>query len=293
MTARLVDGIGALVSRFDAFLLDQFGVLHDGTAVYPGVVACLEALREAGKRVVILSNSGTRREPNRVRLSRLGIPGNLYDDFVTSGEATRAYLETAPAELCPPGRAAPLRCLPLGGGAERAILEGLAFVEATTVAEADFLLVASFGQAPPPREAFEAILREAMSRDLTLVCANPDVKGVSPGGLIPAPGALAAAYEADGGRTVYVGKPHPLIYRQVLAEIAPLTPGRILAVGDSLDHDIAGAAGVGLAAALVIGGIHREELGDPDEGDAFASRLAALERRHCARPDYLLRRLTW
>ncbi|MGF1594815.1 MAG: TIGR01459 family HAD-type hydrolase [Kiloniellaceae bacterium] len=293
MTARLVDGLGALASRFDAFLLDQFGVLHDGTAVYPGVVACLEALKEAGKRVVILSNSGTRRDPNRARLSRLGIPGNLYDDIVTSGEATRAYLEAAAAELLPPGRAAPLRCLPLGGTAERAILEGLAVVEATTVAEADFLLVASFGQAPPSPEVFDAILREAKRRGLALVCANPDVKGVSPAGLIPAPGALAAAYEAEGGRTVYIGKPHPLIYRQVLAGLAPLPPGRMLAVGDSLDHDIAGAAGVGLAAALVIGGIHREELGDPAEGDTFASRLAALERRHRVRPDYLLRRLAW
>jgi len=154
-------------------------------------------------------------------------------------------------------------------------------------------MVASFGQAPPPRDSFDAVLAVARQRNLTLVCANPDVKGVSSQGLIHAPGALAADYEATGGKVVYIGKPHPLIYRHVLRNLAPLAPGRALAVGDSLSHDIAGAQGVGLASALVIEGIHHEELGDPRDGAAFESRLAALERHHHARPDYLLRRLAW
>jgi HAD superfamily hydrolase (TIGR01459 family) len=281
--------------RYDGFLLDQFGVLHDGTAVYPGVIACLEALKATGKRVVILSNSGTRQEANIVRLARLGIPADLYQDFVTSGEVTRDLLTQAPAELHPAGRAeGPLRCLPLlDGPAERAILAGLAVTEAADVEEADFLLLASFGRTPPPRDAFDDVLAEARARGLALLCANPDVRGFRPEGLIPAPGAFAADYEAAGGKVIYIGKPHPLIYRHVLAALAPLPASRMVAVGDSLAHDIAGAQGVGLAAALVIEGIHREELGNPLDGGAFDSRLAALERQHHARPDYLLRRLAW
>lgn len=294
MTARLVDGLGALAPRYDAFLLDQFGVLHDGTTVYPGVVDCLEALKGAGKRVIILSNSGTRREANCERLARLGIPQELYEDFVTSGEVTRAYLGAAPYELRSRTTApAPLRCLPLSGESERAILEGLAIDEAATVADADFLMVASFGQDPPPPDAFNDLLAGAKDRNLTLVCANPDVKGVSPNGLIHAPGALAADYEAAGGRVVYIGKPHPLIYRHVLRNLAPLPSSRVLAVGDSLSHDVAGAQGVGIASALVIEGIHHEELGSPAEGEAFDSRLAALERRAHVQADYLLQRLAW
>jgi HAD superfamily hydrolase (TIGR01459 family) len=295
MTDRLVDGLAALAVRYDGFLLDQFGVLHDGTAVYPGVIACLEALKATGKRVVILSNSGTRQEANIVRLARLGIPADLYQDFVTSGEVTRDLLTQAPAELHPAGRAeGPLRCLSLlDGPAERAILAGLAVTEAADVEEADFLLLASFGRTPPPRDAFDDVLAEARARGLALLCANPDVRGFRPEGLIPAPGAFAADYEAAGGKVIYIGKPHPLIYRHVLAARAPLPASRMVAVGDSLAHDIAGAQGVGLAAALVIDGIHREELGNPLDGGAFDSRLAALERQHHARPDYLLRRLAW
>lgn len=290
--APLVAGLGALAPRYDVFLLDQFGVLHDGTAAYPGVVECLQALQAAGKRSIVLSNSGQRRAPNCERLARLGIPPALYEDLVTSGEVARSFLAAAPDELRPAGSTRPLRCLPLGGAAERAILEGLDIVEAERAAEADFLLLASFGRNPPPRGSFDAPLAEARQRGLALVCANPDMKGVTADGLIDAPGALAAAHEAAGGRVIYVGKPHPLIYRHVLEARAPLAPARVLAVGDSLAHDIAGAKGVGLAAALVIGGIHREALGDPEDGD-FASRLAALERSEAAQPDYLLQRLAW
>ncbi|WP_193369884.1 TIGR01459 family HAD-type hydrolase [Pelagibius marinus] len=294
MTARLLDGLAALAARYDAYLLDQFGVLHDGTNVYPGVLDCLEALKEAGKRVVILSNSGTRREANRERLAGLGIPSALYEDFVTSGEVTRAYLNSAPAELrAENSGGGALRCLPLVGASERAILAGLNVAEAASVEEADFVMVASFGQEPPPRGAFDDVLAAARRRGLTLVCANPDVKGVSPKGLIHAPGAVAADYEAAGGKVVYIGKPHPLIYRHVLQNLSPVPPSRVLAVGDSLSHDIAGAQGVGIASALVIEGIHQEELGDPGQTQAFDSRLAALERRYHAQADYLLRRLAW
>ena len=294
MTARLVTGLQAVAERYDAFLLDQFGVLHDGTTTYPGVVRCLEALKQAGKRVIILSNSGTLQAPNRARLARLGIAEDLYEDFVTSGEVARSYLDSAPGELRADAEAGvPLRCLPLSGESERAILEGLDVTEVDSVEQADFVMVASFGLNPPPRDAFDAVLEAARRRGLTLVCANPDVKGVSANGLIHAPGALAADYAAAGGRVVYIGKPHPLIYRHVLRRLAPIAPGRVLAVGDSLSHDIAGARGVGLASALVIEGIHEEELGDPDAGEAFESRLAALERRYHAQPDYVIRRLNW
>jgi len=298
MTAPLVNGLESLASRYDAFLLDQFGVLHDGANVYPGVTDCLEALKRAGKRVVVLSNSGTRQAANRERLARLGIAEVLYDDFVTSGEVTRAYLTAAPAELrARPEETDTLACLPLGGAAERALLEGLPLHEAGSVEEADFLLVASFGQNPPPPETFAAILATARRRGLTLVCANPDVTGITAAGLQQAPGALAADYAAAGGKVVYIGKPHPLIYRHVLQVLAPITSGRVLAVGDSLAHDIAGAQGVGISSALVIEGIHRQELGIPDAsatgGPVFESRLAALQRRYHAQPDYLLRSLAW
>src|SRR3546814_2174877 len=89
--APLVAGLATLASRYDAFLLDQFGVLHDGSTVYPGVVACLEALQAAGRRPTTLSNSGTLRAASLERLARLGIPPALSEDFVTSGAVARSF----------------------------------------------------------------------------------------------------------------------------------------------------------------------------------------------------------
>lgn len=298
MTPDLLDGLAAAAPRFDAFVLDQYGVLHDGAQPYPGVLDCLGALREAGKKVVILSNSGKRKQPNIDRLTQIGIPSALYDDFVTSGEATHTFLKDRPEALRRnPGAGGqadgPLHCLALGGAAERALLEGLDIMRVDNVAEADFILLASFGNSPPAENAFQGTLAQARAAGLTLVCANPDVTAIAADTFHQAPGALARGYEEDGGTALYIGKPHPLIYREVLKSIAPIPANRILAIGDSLAHDIAGAVSVGMASALVLQGIHRKDLGDPDRSADFDSRLASLTRQYKARPDFLLRRLTW
>lgn len=77
MAARQLSGIRDLADRFEIFILDQFGVLHDGTAPYPGAVETLVKLKQAGKRTLLLSNSGKRSAPNEARLERLGfVPGS-------------------------------------------------------------------------------------------------------------------------------------------------------------------------------------------------------------------------
>lgn len=298
MNCRLLEGLKAAAPDFEAFVLDQYGVLHDGSRPYPGVLPCLEALRAAGKRVVILSNSGKRKQPNIDRLAAIGIPSVLYDDFVTSGEGTYDFLKGSPEALrrqpAAPGRVkAPLRCLALGGPAEKALLEGLDIVLVSQVEEADFLLLASFGDDAPASDGYQATLAQAHARDLVLVCANPDITGIAGNRFRAAPGQLAARYEKQGGRVIYVGKPHPLIYRSVLGVLAPIPAKRTLAIGDSLAHDIAGAEAVGMASALILQGIHRDDLGEPGKTADFESRLASLMRRYKTSPDFLLRRLAW
>ena len=81
-------GLADLASRYRGFIVDQWGVLHDGGVPYPDALGCLAELRASGKRVVLLSNSGKRASVNRRRLAALGIGADLYDALVTSGEAT-------------------------------------------------------------------------------------------------------------------------------------------------------------------------------------------------------------
>src|SRR6516164_6350758 len=86
MTIRLTPGIGGLVPRYDGFILDLWGVVHDGIAPLPGALECLRRLVEAGKRVVLLSNAPRRASDVVERITRIGVPAALYHEIMSSGE---------------------------------------------------------------------------------------------------------------------------------------------------------------------------------------------------------------
>ena len=283
-------GLADLASRYRGLIVDQWGVLHDGAAPYPYALDCLAELRAAGKRLVLLSNSGKRAAVNRQRLAGLGITPDLYDGVVTSGEATWQAL----AARSDPGFAGlGRRCLLWSRDGDRSLVEGLDLDVVAGLADADFLLLGGIEDDARP-EQFMAVLEQAAARALPMVCANPDVIAVQPGGRFGiAPGALARQYQDLGGQVAYVGKPFRPVYELCLEALGPLAPGEVLVVGDSVAHDIAGGAGMGLATALIMAGIHAP-LFDLDHGrSANAAALERLEAEYGARPDWVLPRFRW
>ncbi|MEI5663965.1 TIGR01459 family HAD-type hydrolase [Bosea sp. CCNWLW174] len=251
------DDLAALMPRYDGFLLDQWGVLHDGIRPYSGAVAALEMLRRASKRVIILSNSGRRGAENATQLAKFGFAGELYDEVVSAGDDARDALA---ARDEPFHRALGRRCLLLAREGEAHLAQGLGLDLVDDVALADFILLMTMD---PPRQSvagWMSLLEAASARRLPMVCANPDLHRASPdGGLQEAPGLVARAYEQLGGIVRYHGKPEPRIYRTCLAKLG-LDRGRVVAIGDSLEHDIAGAQGAGIDSVFIGGGIHRGEI---------------------------------
>jgi HAD superfamily hydrolase (TIGR01459 family) len=283
---RLLPGIGAVAERFAGFLLDQWGVLHDGERTLPGAREAVDALLARGARIVLLSNSGRRAATNRARLAALGFAPERLAGVVTSGEAAWRFLKERPG---PPWSELGRRCLLLTIGGDLGPVEGPDLELVKTPEEADFLLVS--GLDGKPAEAWRPLAEAARARDLPMICSNPDKFAPSPTGFVESPGLLAALYEALGGRVIRVGKPYPPIYAICLEALSGVPRQRILAVGDSLEHDVAGAHARGLATCLVTSGIHAAEL--PVDGpDDFlldaVERLAA--RRGTPPPDYVLRR---
>jgi ribonucleotide monophosphatase NagD (HAD superfamily) len=126
-----------------------------------------------------------------------------------------------------------------------------------------------------------------------MVCANPDLVVVHTGRLMICAGTLADLYEKMGGRVAWHGKPHPPVYERCFESLGITDRRRILAVGDSLRTDIAGANAVGIDALLVAGGIHAEEFGvrEGEIPDRARMRLAIDSSGH--RPAYVLSRLMW
>ena len=286
----LIRGLSDIADRFDHVLLDQWGVLHHGDAVPAGVREAVAALRRAGKRVLVLSNSGKRAAANAARLAGLGLAPEAYDGLLSSGEACWRLLQRRDR---PPFDRIGRHCLLVTRGDDRSIVEGLDLSLAKDIRDADFILMAGLDDALADPEIWRPRWAEAVTRDLPMICANPDLTMITAAGLAAGPGRIADLYEALGGDVTYVGKPHAPIYEECLVLLGQPDPRRVLAIGDSLDHDILGGARMGMATALVTSGILASAF-DPAAGEpAMLDAAGRLAREAGASPDFLLTSLTW
>ena len=266
------DGFAALADGYDGFILDLWGVIHDGVQPYPGAINCLQRLRDAGKRCVLLSNAPRRSAVAEVMLRQMGIGADLYTGLLTSGEAAHlALLSRADPWFAALGD----RAFHLGPQRDRNVLDGVDLTVVDSPAEASFVM----NTGPDDHrghtdvDAFEDVLADCARHGLPMVCANPDLEVIRGGVRVICAGALALRYEQMGGAVRSLGKPDPAIYEPVLAMLGTTRPAT-LAVGDSLRTDIAGAAAAGIASCWVLGGIHGEALGN-DAGLAAAEAAAA------------------
>ena len=240
-----LSGFSTLAARYDGFVLDLWGVIHDGVNAFPHAVDCLRRLHEEGKRTLLLSNVPRPNGAVQAMMRRMGISDALYTDILTSGEAVRHALQRPPdlwwAEL---GQ----RVFHLGPERDRPVLEGLPLELADSPASADFVLNTGPDDHRNPSDMaeFEPVLQDCARYRLKMVCGNPDLEVIRGGVRVLCAGALAVRYRELGGDVRSLGKPDPAIYQPVLERLG-LPPDRVLAVGDSLRTDIAGAAAVDLA----------------------------------------------
>lgn len=270
-----LSGVSALAERFDLFLLDQFGVLHDGSEPYPGVPDCLSELRRAGKRVVILSNSGKRSRENERRLHTLGFDTGLWDLFLSSGEVAWSALASGGASQ---------KCFLISRDNDRSAIDGLPLQLVEDPAEAGIILLAASEGDRFELDHYNRLLTKAARTGVPCLCTNPDKVMLTPAGPRFGAGRIAELYEALGGAVTYIGKPFPAIYQAALVASGDAVKSSVICIGDSVEHDIAGAASAGLASALVRTGIH---------AGATQDLLKAEYDRHKVRPDFILPGLIW
>jgi HAD superfamily hydrolase (TIGR01459 family) len=257
-----LSGFAPLAERYNGFVLDLWGVIHDGVNAFPHAVATLKHLKDAGKRTLLLSNVPRPNDAVKTMMHRMGIEDSLYTGILTSGEAVRRALQNPPdlwwTELG-------IRVFHLGPERDKPVLAGLPLTEVASPAEADFVLNTGPDDHRNPSDLaeFEPVLAECAKHRLKMICANPDLEVIRGGVRVLCAGALAVRYTDLGGDVRSLGKPDPAIYQPVLEQLG-LPPQQVLAVGDSLRTDIAGAVGVDLAACWVLDGIHGVDFRQPD-----------------------------
>jgi HAD superfamily hydrolase (TIGR01459 family) len=266
-------GLGALADRYDGFILDMWGVLHDGQYPYPGVVDCLERLKQAGKRLVVLSNAPRRVDAATARMEEIGVPRALLDGVMTSGEDAWRHLK---ARTDPWYRALGRACFHQGPAHNRGMLVDQDIDVVAKIDQAEFILCTGADSDDEKVETYAALLARAKQRGLPMICANPDLVVVHRGRMAICAGSLAQHYETIGGQVRWHGKPHRPIYDSCFDLLGIADRRRILAVGDSFRTDLAGAQGAGIDGLFVAGGIHGEELGAAPGEHPDLDRLTQL-----------------
>lgn len=246
-----------ILEKYDAFILDLWGVIHDGTALYPGVVEVLAYLHAQNKPVVFLSNAPRVSAKAQQTLDKLGIPREHYKAIVTSGQVAHDLLL----------REEPAQYYYLGPGKDEDIIADLPhFTRTDHMEAADFVLCTGYEYDFQPHAEIIPTLDTLLAAELPMLCVNPDYEVVRQDGTQQlCAGAAAEEYELLGGEVDYIGKPYPHVYDVAAA----LLPGaKILAVGDNPDTDIAGAMAYGLDCLLITGGILATRGEAPERGDA-------------------------
>jgi HAD superfamily hydrolase (TIGR01459 family) len=277
MTVPILAGLRDIASSYDGLIIDLWGVIHDGSAVYPGAADCLEQLRRAGKTVVLLSNSPRRADTLVTMMREMGIPRDLYHAVMSSGEAVHAELTS---RRDPWFRALGRRCFHVGPARDLHLFDGLDLERVKDLDQAEFLLNTGPDDVDDRLEDFSPMLERALSLGLPMICANPDLVVMHQGRSMLCAGALAAYYAERGGDVCYRGKPDPAIYR-VCFELLDIDDyRRILGIGDAFHTDMAGAYGAGIDGLLCSGGIHAIELGTVYGQNPDPQRLAALVAAH-------------
>jgi HAD superfamily hydrolase (TIGR01459 family) len=248
-----IAGLREIADQFDLFLVDQYGVLHDGVAAYRGAIDGLAEIASRGRKIVVLTNSGKGAVANMARLGALGFAGSRLNAVVSSGEVGLHCVKNG--TLGPPFAAGAAACV-IGRAGDTYTFSPDDFELVARPQDAAFLV---FAGSDAPRMSLEAYRRElagAAKARVPAICVNPDIAMIRDGELMPAPGAIARVYEDLGGAVEYVGKPYPSIFTHAIATVA-LNPGaRIVMIGDSPEHDVAGARAMGLSTVLVRTGIH-------------------------------------
>ncbi len=290
MNIPILTGLAGMADDYDLFILDLWGVVHDGVTVYPGAAHCLHRLRQRDSRVVLLSNAARPSDSVAAHLVELGVEADMYDWLLTSGDVTaNAVAARADGHGDDAGPAyfhlGPERCRPT--------LDACGGREVALDAAELIICTGLFDDETEQPEDYAELLKSAVARGLSMICANPDIVVNRGGKIIPCAGAVAAFYEELGGTVQRFGKPFPDIFDRLFAESPEIPRSRAVMIGDGLPTDIRGARQAGIDAIWIGGGIHAEALDMGPDGRLHPDKVHKVAEQAGERPKAVLPWLSW
>ena len=244
-----LNSFSEIIDNYDSYIIDLWGVIHDGQNLYPGVLETMQQLRARGKKVVFLSNAPRRASKVKSVLGKFGITPEYYIDAVSSGEVAFQIIKNQKSKI--------KNYFYIGPAKDNDLMEGSGFLE-VAADKAEFAVVTGFDEDNSTLEEKLPQINAALKAGLKLYCVNPDLIVVRQDGTkMLCAGVIGNYYKEQGGEVVFIGKPHKDVYEYTSKLLGAAQ--KICAIGDGLETDIKGANNAGIDSVLVLGGILRAE----------------------------------
>lgn len=290
---KFCQGISDISDSYMGFIIDLWGVLHDGKKAYEQAVDTLKELRGRNKQIILLSNTPYRAMEVKEQLKKMGIGPSLYDQILTTSEMICTELKEKEGRFFEDlGN----RCFLMNKTQDISIFENTDIKIVDDIKDASFLLIAGADPRFRSVSEWEKILKEGVRRHIKAICANPDSKALIGTNFLMGPALFSKRYQDFGGVVHYVGKPHLPIFQKCVQWMQgkEIYPGEIVMIGDTMAHDIIGAHNANIDTCLVKKGIHNAHFSQaetPADTDKILNVLTAQYNN--VRPTYLVDQFEW
>ena len=240
-----LDNLSQIYNQYDVFIIDLWGVVHNGISLNSGASNVIEKLSSNGKKVIFLSNAPRPSASVIKFLEKINMKKKFLNNVMTSGEAAKISLKKMYY-----GK----KFYHLGPERDNILYKGLD-LKKTIIDECEFILCTGlFDDQMENLDYYNSLLNEHTKKKL--ICTNPDLIVHRGSKSEYCAGKIAEIFEKMGGEVIYFGKPFSEVYNQA----ANNNKKKILCIGDNLNTDIKGANLQNYHSLLILNGIHKQEI---------------------------------
>ena len=267
---RELNHLSDIFETYDTFVIDLWGVMHNGIALNPKAIEAIKQLTKNSKKIVFLSNAPRPSSKVINFLLKMNMNKKYLSNVMTSGEAAmHAINENRFGKTF----------FHLGPPRDTSVFEKVK-KNKVELENCDFILCTGlFDEYEDNLNFYKNFLRDHISK--TLVCTNPDLIVHRGKKEELCAGSIAKVFEELGGQVVYFGKPYKEVY-----DMCFNSNEKVLAIGDNLRTDIKGANNLNIDCVFITEGVHRDEFNEYSE-------LEKLLRKYKVKANFFQRELKW
>ncbi len=270
MKIKKLQHLSKVFQEYDAFIIDLWGVMHDGIKLNPSAINAVRQLDANSKRIVFLSNAPRPSKKVVEFLKKMQMDEKLLKNVLTSGEAAMSSLKK---------KRFGEKFYHLGPQRDDSLFSEIK-KNKTSLDKCDFILCTGlFDEEEENLEYYENLLKNFTKKKL--VCTNPDLIVHRGSEEEYCAGKIAEIFENLGGQVVYFGKPHKEVYLSCLK-----VDEKTLVIGDNLKTDIKGANNMNLDSLFITDGIHKSKISNDE-------LLEKLLKENNVSAKYFQKELTW